>query len=326
MTDRPRLSIVLLTLNEGRNILACLDSLARQSVRDFEVIVIDANSDDDTLGKVNAAQHRFPVPLRLTASTRRLPIGEARNLGRALASAPNIAFISADAEVSVSWVEHALQALEGADMVFGRQLHEPHRWTFGAAVRGLRYDFPDGATDDALRYASNVAAAYRRQVLDQFPFDPWANAAEDLLLARRAADAGYRAVYEPRMLVHHHDVSSAREEMRKSVREGHGWALYRGELGTFVPVLLWGLALVVAVATFAVLPWWTALILTAVAAWAPALRRAVGHRHGMRWRRIVQGVVASPPFDVAFLVNYAAGLITRADAANEPPKTQETPE
>ena len=31
-----------------------------------------------------------------------------------------------------------------------------------------------------------LAAAYRKPVLQEFPFDAWANAAEDMLLARRA--------------------------------------------------------------------------------------------------------------------------------------------
>jgi glycosyltransferase involved in cell wall biosynthesis len=46
----PRLSIVVSTLNAGRTLARCLDSLAGQSFRDFEIIIIDGGSADDTSG------------------------------------------------------------------------------------------------------------------------------------------------------------------------------------------------------------------------------------------------------------------------------------
>src|SRR5262245_10927933 len=125
----PTLSIVLLTLNEERNVREALASLAGQRRRDFEVIVVDAASDDRTVEIVRELQPGFPVPLRLEASRRRLPIGEARNLGVALADADRVAFLSADAELAPDWTARALAALEANDMVFGRQIHAPRTWT-----------------------------------------------------------------------------------------------------------------------------------------------------------------------------------------------------
>ena len=314
----PRLSVVVLTLNEARNIGNALRALARQTVAsDLEVIVVDAASTDATVPLIEAERPNLPMPLRLVVAQTRLPIGEARNRGAGLASAPLIAFASADAQLDPQWAEEALRSLESADLVFGKQLHTPHEWSVGASVRGTRYHFPDGVPDDPLPYASNVAAAYKREVVDAFPFDPWANAAEDLLMAQRARDAGFRIAYNPRMVVRHHDVATMRQEWRKSVREGYGWAQYAAEIGHLRGLFVWALLLAAGVALCVVLPWLGAPALLG-ALYLPAVRRAWRRRHAMPRRGLVKGTLASPVFDLAFLVQYARGLLARRKSAPQP--------
>lgn len=308
----PRLSVVILTLNEAHSIAATLGSLARQDVehlaRDLEAIVVDAASDDGTAAAVRALAPTLPFPVRVHEAATRLPIGQARNLGVAMAHAPNVAFLSADAELEPGWVREALASLECGDMAFGYQEHAPRRWTVAAAVRSLRYHYPRGAAPDPLQYASNVAAAYRREVLLAHPFDPWANAAEDLLLARRAAASGRTAVYNPRMVVRHHDVETLRAETRKNRREGQGWAAYRRELGMQKAVLAWGCALAACLLLLPFRPGY-GLTLLALALWLPAVRRAVRRRRAIPLRPLLLGVAASPAFDLTYLVHYVRGLL-----------------
>jgi glycosyltransferase involved in cell wall biosynthesis len=315
----PSLSLVVLTWNEALNIEACLASLARQAApaAAFEVLVIDAGSGDGTAALVEKARPGLPFALRLHVGPPRMPIGEARNLGVALARAPLIAFLSADAELEPGWVGQALATLRSADMAFGPQVHAPHRWTLGAAIRGLRYCFPDEGTADPLRFASNVAAAYRRPVLADFPFDPWANAAEDLLLARRASAAGYIAAYNPRMVARHHDVSSLRQELRKNWREGRGCGLYAGELGVQWPVLAWSALLALAAAAM-LASLAAGLLLLGGTLWLPAARRGLRRRGAMPARHLWSGMAASPFFDLAFLVQYLRGLLGARRQARHP--------
>ncbi|HET6399658.1 MAG TPA: glycosyltransferase family 2 protein, partial [Candidatus Thermoplasmatota archaeon] len=225
-----------------------------------------------------------------------------------------VAYLSADAIPDPDWVRHALAGLARADMVFGRQLHAPHRWSVPAAVRGLRYRFPDREVDDPWPWASNVALACRKQILESFPFDPAANAAEDLLLALRARQAGYSAVYEPRMLVRHGDVASFREEWSKMRREGFGWAQHRRELGLQKEVLAWGGAVAACLALAAFRPA-VGLPLAGAAVYAPAARRALAHPHRVPPRQAVKGVLASPVFDLGYLAHYLRGLVRPAKAA-----------
>lgn len=310
--------MVVLTWNEARNIGPALRALARQREQDFEVVVVDAASTDPTVALIEAERPNLPMPLRVVVAGSRIPIGDARNKGAALARAPHIAFVSADAELDERWTQEALRSLRHADLVFSRQVHAPHEWTVGACVRGLRYHFPVHTEDDPLRYASNVAAAYRREVVQRFPFDPWANAAEDLLLARRAAAAGFRVAYDPWMVVRHHDVDRAKVEWRKNVREGHGWALYAGEIGHLRSLLAWGLLLAGAagVALAGAVTGEPVLLAaggtaTLAGLYLPALRRGWRHRADMPRRALLKGVACSPPFDLAFLANYVRGLARR---------------
>lgn len=322
---RPALSVILLTWNEEANIRRCLQALGRQTFQDMEVIVIDANSSDGTVDEVDATTPTLSVPVRLITSDHRVPIGEARNLGVAQSRAGRVAFLSADAEPADHWAERLMASLRTHQVVFGRQFHAPDRWSIGASVRGLRYHFPDRPTSTPGRYASNVAAGYHRRVLERFPFDPDANAAEDLILARKAEAAGYTITYDPKMVVHHHDVVASRQEMRKCVREGHGCGRYAGTLGGPHPILGWGAVLGLAAAT----AFWrldVAVVALTAALWLPAVRRALRPHPEMPLRARMVGLLASPPFDLAFLFSYLKARIARVFTPRTKtiPRQQET--
>jgi len=322
--------LLILTWNEAEDIADLLVSIADQEGGGFEVVIVDADSDDGTIERIQAAREDLEVPVKLEVSDGRIPIGQARNRAVALAEAPNVAFLSADTELAPNWTQRALAGLEDADMVFSRQVHAPRSWSLGAAVRALRYHFPDEATDDPLRYASNVAAVYRKEIVERFPFEPDVVAVDDLLLADRASEAGYEAAYDPAMVVYHHDVADARGELAKSVREARGWGLNVDELGLMVPVIAWSLLSAVALALLAapasLVPTPTVLDAGLVVAvlYAPALRRIDRQLGEMPTRWLVAGVLAGPVFDLVFLTSYLRGLLERegSPAASRPEGTE----
>ena len=308
-----RVSVVVLTWNEEANIEGCLRSLARQSCLEFEVVVVDAASQDATATIVARLIPTFPVPIRLHVAATRLPVGPARNLGVKLAKSGLIAFLSADAEADPSWIEQSLSTCTRSELTFGRQVHAPVTVGVGAAVRGLRYHFPDTATDDPKRFASNVNALVRRDVLERFPFGAsiGESAVDDLLLAQRATDAGYRIQYDPDMVVRHRDVSSARAEFVKNLREGIGWGEHASELGFHRTILAWGALLLVGIVAVSLAPGILTAYLLAAVLWAPALRRAIRGQTVLAWPDRFVGVVVSPLFDLAFLAAYLRGLLSR---------------
>lgn len=99
----PLVSVVVPLYNKRHYILRCLDSISRQTMSDFEVIVVDDGSQD---GGGILAQHVQDPRMRVVRQTNR-GVGAARNRG-ILESAGNlIAFLDADD----SWEPQFLEAV-----------------------------------------------------------------------------------------------------------------------------------------------------------------------------------------------------------------------
>ena len=52
--DQSSISIVMTVLNGGKTIRGCLDSIANQSYTDYELVIVDGGSTDDTIDIINA--------------------------------------------------------------------------------------------------------------------------------------------------------------------------------------------------------------------------------------------------------------------------------
>lgn len=323
----PKLSIIILTLDEEDHIGDCLAALAQQDEQRFETIVVDAESTDATVDIVQRYQATAPYPLRLHQANERLPVGEARNRGVELARADRIAFLSADVEPAPDWIRHALESLEDADLVFGRQLHTPPQRTLAAAIRGLRYHFPDAPDPEASRYASNANAALHRNVPRRFPFGRTqaAGAVDDLLLTQQANEAGYDLAYNPNMVVAHRDVTDLNEELAKNLREATGWGVHTHRLGYHWPVIDWGILLVAALLGLSVFPGPLTLITSLVILYLPAARRVFRRWNQMPPRDLMLGFLASPPFDLAFLGRYIHAMLLESGTTPHEEPLEETP-
>ncbi|MCL4360533.1 glycosyltransferase family 2 protein [Patescibacteria group bacterium] len=87
-------SVIIPTLNEERYIGALLRSLAEQTEKHFEVIVVDAHSKDGTRDVVASFGTKLPS-LQILKSEKRL-IAEQRNIGAASARYDWLVFVDAD--------------------------------------------------------------------------------------------------------------------------------------------------------------------------------------------------------------------------------------
>jgi glycosyltransferase involved in cell wall biosynthesis len=58
-----QVSLVIPMYNEERYIARCLESLAHQTFQDFEVILIDDGSTDDTVKIAETFKSRFPLTI-----------------------------------------------------------------------------------------------------------------------------------------------------------------------------------------------------------------------------------------------------------------------
>lgn len=109
-TQGPKVSVVIPLYNKGNHIARALDSVAAQSERDFEIVVVDDASTD---GGAEVVRRRSDASIRLLRRDKPGPGGHAaRNTGIKAASAPLIAFLDADDTWEPRYLETILRMRE----------------------------------------------------------------------------------------------------------------------------------------------------------------------------------------------------------------------
>jgi glycosyltransferase involved in cell wall biosynthesis len=87
---QPKISVIIPTRNEEGVIQECLSSIFEQSLRPYEVIIVDGHSTDDTLNRAS----KFPVKVFFESKPSSLP--NARNIGISKATGDLLLIMDAD--------------------------------------------------------------------------------------------------------------------------------------------------------------------------------------------------------------------------------------
>ena len=96
-------SIVIITLNEERNIVRILDNLAHQTYKKFEVIVVDSNSTDNTYQNAMKCKDKFKYFTCIQMQNRWVALW--RNTGAKNARYENLLFLDADTTFKNDFLE-----------------------------------------------------------------------------------------------------------------------------------------------------------------------------------------------------------------------------
>ena len=89
------ISVIIPTYNEEDVILDCLTSLSKQSVRDFEIIVVDDGSTDLTVKKLEEVKEILDIKIKIIYGKHE-GAGAARNLGVKNSKGEILVFVDAD--------------------------------------------------------------------------------------------------------------------------------------------------------------------------------------------------------------------------------------
>ena len=109
--------VVVANWNRRELLRACLDSLARQSHRSFEVVVVDNGSTDGSAALVEEMAKSYPVPLHLIANSTNMGFCAANNQGIFSTDAELVALLNNDAEAEPGWLEALERAIrQGEDI------------------------------------------------------------------------------------------------------------------------------------------------------------------------------------------------------------------
>lgn len=105
-----KLSIVIITLNESDNIGNILNDLKNQTIQDFEVIVSDSGSDDNTVEIAETYRNEFMEFNIVVAKERGIAL--ARNTGAATAKHERLVFFDSDSRINPNFLEKVLNIVE----------------------------------------------------------------------------------------------------------------------------------------------------------------------------------------------------------------------
>lgn len=227
------ISVVIPVRNGGDLIAQQLAALAAQTYdRDWEVIVADNGSDDDTREVVSGWAARLPA-LRIVDASDAPGAAHARNAGAAAAAGDLLAFCDADDEVGPTWLAGLAAAIQGgADLAGGPldpdPLNDPRQQAWRPAQAADQLPVSAGF----LPYAHCANLAVRRDVfvaLGGFRAD--FALGDDVELSWRAQLTGYELTFAPSAVVHYRYRGGLRSLLRQFAAYGtigpHLYAHYR---------------------------------------------------------------------------------------------------
>ena len=90
-----KISVVIPTYNEESVILDCLNSISKQSLKDFEVVVVDDGSIDSTIKRLEEAKESLDLRIKIIHGKHE-GAGAARNLGVKNSKGEILVFVDAD--------------------------------------------------------------------------------------------------------------------------------------------------------------------------------------------------------------------------------------
>jgi GT2 family glycosyltransferase len=221
----PAVSVVVCSYNGGRTLAQCLQSLMRLEYPDYEIILIDDGSTDNT-AEIAA---RFPDVRTIRQANQGL--SAARNVGLHAARGSIVAYVDSDAYADPHWLAHLVAQLErsGADAVGGPNL-APEDGRISACVAAAPgQPMHVLESDQVAEHIPGCNMAFRREALQAINgFDPqFLKAGDDVDVCWRLQQAGYWITFAPGAFVWHHRRQSPRAYLRQQAGYGEAEALLR---------------------------------------------------------------------------------------------------
>jgi glycosyltransferase involved in cell wall biosynthesis len=191
-SNSPRCSIIIRAYNEEKHIGRLLEGLMQQTVKDFEIILVDSGSTDAT----KAIAARYPVSI-LSIRPEEFTFGRSLNQGIAHARGELIVIVSAHVyPLYTDWLDKLLDAFQDPQvaLAYGKQRGDER--TKFSERQVFSHWFPDRSQPHQPHpFCNNANAAIRRSIWQGHPYDESLTGLEDLAWAQWAMDQGHAIAY-----------------------------------------------------------------------------------------------------------------------------------
>ncbi|MBI3627088.1 glycosyltransferase family 2 protein [Candidatus Uhrbacteria bacterium] len=209
-----KVTVSLVTYNGDRFVSDCLKSLLNQNFQDFELIVVDNGSTDETLRLVRGVTSQA----KIIENPTNLGFAKAHNQAIRAATGEYVFVLNQDIILQPNFLKELVKVLDEKPQVGSaggklKRAHSPdHLDTTGLIIKKNRQVIDRGADEvDRGQYdqaeevfgISGAAVLYRREALNavahqgQYFDEDFFCYKEDVDLAWRLQEAGYNAYYQP---------------------------------------------------------------------------------------------------------------------------------
>lgn len=221
LSRAPFVSVIICSYNGGRTLGACLDSLGKLNYPDYEIILVDDGSTDDT----RDIAEQFPHVRYIYQENHGL--SHARNTGAAAAKGEVFAYTDSDCMADVDWLYYLIGTLVSGDYagVGGPNVTPPARNWIQACVAAA----PGGPshvllTDTIAEHIPGCNMAFYRWAFENIGgFDPeYRKAGDDVDFCWRLQQAGCVIAFSPTAIVWHHRRFTLRAFLKQ--QDGYGEA------------------------------------------------------------------------------------------------------
>ena len=224
----PKVSVVVASYNGARTLEACLASLTKLNYSDYEIILVDDGSTDNTQ---EIARH---YPAVRTIRQQNLGLSAARNSGIQAATGEIVAFTDSDCRADEDWLYYLVSDLVRGNFVGigGHNFLPPEDSPVAAAVLVS----PGGPahvmlTDEEAEHIPGCNMAFYKWALEEIDgFDPvFRKAGDDVDVCWRLQRRGYKIGFSAAGFVWHYRRSTVKAYLKQQAGYGEAEALLTGK-------------------------------------------------------------------------------------------------
>jgi glycosyltransferase involved in cell wall biosynthesis len=179
MSDKTQISVIIPNYNNAKYLPACLDSVLAQTFKDFECLVVDDCSTDESRKTISGYAKRDPR-VRLVEMPKNSGVGAARNKGLDEARGEFVFFLDSDDVMSAAGLEnlHRIALSLPSDLVSGQFSKVPDAFRIPGDMSPM-VNFSFEYFDECQQFAGSLEGInlvvvwgklFRRSILDGIRF------------------------------------------------------------------------------------------------------------------------------------------------------------
>jgi len=220
--SQPKISVIIPVRNEADKIERCLEAVFSQSLKPYEVIVVDGHSNDETVEKAK----QFPVKIFFEDYYTR---AGGCQIGVENAEGEYIAFTDGDCIPDRDWLANLVKEFDGGVVGVGGRYEDigeglwtrSFNLTFRTLLSGAKSRWNRRKVTKILSVCGANGMCRREDILRVGGFNVRLSGAEDLELGRRLGKLG-SLIYTPDAVVLHNHNRGLKDFAKQAYRYG-GW-------------------------------------------------------------------------------------------------------